>query len=407
MNIWILNHHAVTPDMSGGTRHYDFAKELIKRGHQVTIVASSFHYSKLAEMKDYNISEYLIEEIDRVKFIWFKTPPYFTNGIKRVVNMLSYTKKALYILPNLNLKKPDVIIGSSVHLFTVYAAFKLSKRYQVPFIMEVRDLWPQTLIDMGMSKYHPFVIILGQLEKYLYKKADKIITLLPRANLYIQKFGIQKEKIVWISNGADLSNVSKVKTKMYFKNNKFNVLYTGTHGFANNLDLLIDVADELKNDQTIFFTLIGDGSLKKSLQQKADKLKNIQFLPSVPKSQVYKYLSSADLLYVGLKDLPLYKYGMSMNKIFDYMAVKKPILFVSNVKDNIIEITKAGTVIKEDNPIIVAKCIKDFSLTSKDKLENTGNNGYYYLKQNFTFEVLVDKLEKVLKDSLQGNRCLK
>ena len=403
MNIWILNHYALTPDMSGGTRHYDFAKELVKRGHEVTIVASSFHYSKLQEMKTYYDNEYLIENIDGIKFIWFKTPPYFNNGIKRVINMLSFTKKAMFLLPKLQLSKPDIIIGSSVHLFAVFAAYRLSKRYKTPFIMEVRDLWPQTLIDMGMSKYHPFIMILGRLERYLYKKSDKIITLLSKADQYIQNLGIKKEKIVWISNGTDLSYCLKENSKVLLKRGKFNVLYTGTHGFANDLDLLIDVANILKSEKSIFFTLLGDGSLKESLQKKANKLKlqNIQFLPSVPKREVYKYLSSADLLYVGLKDLPLYRYGMSMNKVFDYMVVKKPILFVSTLKNSVIEKAKAGTMIRERNPLVIVQCIKKYSTMHQEKRDKIGNNGYSYLEQYFTFTILTDKLEKILIETIR------
>ncbi len=397
MNIWILNHYAVTPYMSGGTRHYDFAKELIKRGHKVTIIASSFHYSKLEETREYGKREYLIEDIEGIKFIWFKTPPYFNNGIRRVINMLSYTKKAIFLLPKLKLPKPDVVVGSSVHLFTVYAAFRLSKRYKTPFIMEVRDLWPQTLIDMGFSKYHPFILILSFLERYLYKKSDKIVTLLPNADQYIEKLGIDREKIVWISNGTNFAEYL-FKYKSLLKSDKFNILYTGTHGLANSLDILVDTASLLRDEEEIFFTLIGDGPLKEELKRKAEKLKleNIEFLPPVPKSKVFDYLLSADLLYVGLKDLPLYRYGISMNKIFDYMASKKPILFVSNIKDNIIKKAAAGTVVDREDPTAISKSIKEYVDMSTQKREKVGENGYNYLLKHHTISVLTDRLESLL-----------
>jgi len=398
MNIWILNHHALTPDMSGGTRHYDFAKELIGRGHSVVIVASSFHYSKYKEMRDYKDKQYLVEDMDGVEFVWIKTPPYYGNGIDRVKNMLYYTYKVLKIIPKLNINKPDVIIGSSVHLFAVYAAYRLSKRYQVPFVMEIRDLWPQTLIDMGMSKYHPFIMLLSQLEKFLYKKADKIITLLPKAKLYIQDLGINQEKIVWISNGTDFADDLVDSSNSFLSNEKFNVLYAGTVGLANDLDLLIDVVDILKEDSLIFFTILGDGPLKMKLLQRVEglKLQNIQFLPSVPKGEILSYLNSADLLYVGLKNLPLYRFGMSMNKVFDYMAARKPILFVSTIEDSVVEKAGCTTVIKSRDPIIIAKTIKEYSKISQKKRDEIGDKGYRYLQENFTIPVLTDKLEKTL-----------
>lgn len=403
MNIWILNHHAVVPSMSGGTRHYDFAKELVKRGHSVTIIASSFHYSKLQEMKEYSKAEYIKEDIDEIKFIWLKTPPYYGNGVTRVVNMLSYMFKAIKILPRLNLEKPDVIIGSSVHLFAVYAAFKLSKIYNTAFIMEVRDLWPQTLIDMGISKWHPFILLLAWLEKFLYTKADKIITTLPKAYLYIENLGIDKKKVEWVSNGTDINNL-KTQYKHKLDSSKFNVLYTGSHGLANNLNILIDVANDLKDDENIHFTLLGDGPLKVQLMQRAEelKLKNITFLASVPKSEVFDYLYSADLLYVGLKDSPLYKYGMSMNKVFDYLFAKKPILFVSSITDNIVALSNAGKVIRKDDKIAISKTIKDFSKMDVLELESYGNNGFKYLKDHFSTEVLVNKLENILESTIKG-----
>nr|ADT71682.1 glycosyl transferase group 1 [uncultured organism] len=189
--------------------------------------------------------------------------------------MLVFTQKALQILPTLNLKKPDIIIGSTVHLFAVFAAYRLSKRYQVPFIMEVRDLWPQTLIDMGMSKWHPFIIVLALLERYLYKRADKIITLLPDAYQYIAKF-TNRDKIEWISNGVDINNI--IYTEATNSNKKFTILYTGAIGEANNLIDLVLVAHQLKNEKEIVFKIVGNGPQKAYLLDEVKKLKDYQYI---------------------------------------------------------------------------------------------------------------------------------
>jgi len=395
-NIWIINHHAVTPEMGGGTRHYDFAKELISRGHKVTIIASSFHYAKYREMKEYGDAEYLLENIDGVDFIWIKTPSYKGNGFARVKNMVWFTCKILNVLPKLNLQKPDTIIGSSVHLFAVHAAYILSKKYKTPFIMEVRDLWPETLIEMGISKRHPFILLLGFLERYLYKRADKIITLLPHAEKYIGKF-VEKEKIVWISNGTAIKYQETFVQKLDAQ--KFNILYAGAHGMANDLDILLNATELLKENTHIHFTLIGDGVLKESLIQKTQTLglKNITFLDSVAKAQVQDYLKSADLLYVGLKDLPLYKYGMSMNKVFEYLSAKKPVLFVSAIEDNLIKTADAGAVVTSYRAEEITDVIENFSRMPQEKRDLYGQNGFEYLQKNYTIEVLSDKLEKILE----------
>lgn len=405
MNIWIINHHALTPDMSGGTRHYDFAKELIARGDKVVIVSASIHYSTYKELKEYNNQDFIEEVIDGINWIWIKTPAYKGNGINRVKNMLSFMRNTTKIIPTLKLEKPDVIIGSSVHLFAVYAAYRLSRRYKVPFVMEVRDLWPQTLIDMGISKRHPFILLLGYLEKFLYKKANKIITLLPKANLYIEKLGIKKEKIVWISNGANIKNFSH-KPKLDSK--KFNVVYSGSIGIANDLNILVEAANLLKDNNFIHFTIIGNGAMKDELaaKTKANNLANITFMEPVPKEEIYDYLFSADLLYVGLKNLPLYRYGMSMNKIFDYMSVAKPILFVSEMTENIVEIAQCGFVEKSSNIKQIAKSIELISQMPPSKLEKLGKNGYDYLQNHYSIKVLCDKLENVLKEVLDVKKSI-
>ncbi|HQR74465.1 MAG: hypothetical protein B7X69_02240, partial [Sulfurovum sp. 39-42-12] len=334
--------------------------------------------------------------IDGIDFIWIKTSPYFGNGVARVKNMLGYTYKVLRFTPKLDLKAPDIIIGSSVHLFAVYAAYRLSKKYNTPFIMEVRDLWPQTLIDMGVSRWHPFVLVLGWLECYLYRRADTIITVLPRAVEYIKRY-TDPQKVVWISNGFSCTETTLHEKKL--SDEKFNILYAGTHGLANDLEVLIDTALYLRHETHLHFTLMGEGPRKRLLQEKAEAyhLNNITFLPMVQKSEVMDYLKSADLLYVGLKDLPLYRYGMSMNKIFEYMAAKKPVLFVSNIDDNLIISCNAGKVVKNYKVEEVAKTIQTFSKMLPKQREVYAKNGYECVQQHFSIEVLTDKMESVLK----------
>jgi len=402
MNIWIFNHHALTPDMSGGTRHYDFAKELVKRGHSVTIVASSFHYSKYKEMKEYGANEYIIEGIESMKFIWIKTPPYLGNGLDRVKNMLSYSYKVLDIIPKLKLEKPDIIIGSSVHLFAVYAAYRLSQKYDTPFIMEVRDIWPQTLIDMGISKWHPFIIGLGRLEKFLYKKADKIISNLPYAYEHIEKF-VPKDKVVWIPNGVDLDNITYTSKE---KSKKFVIIYTGAIGVANNLTLLVEVAEKLQ-EKNIFFRIVGDGAEKEKFKKLVNnkQLKNISIEDSVAKNQVSEILKSSDILYISIKDSPLYKYGISMNKIFDYMAAGRVVVISSNARNNPIKDAKAGYSIEPDNLEQLEKAILDIYHLPQEKRNELGKKIRNYAEENYSISVLTDKLEKLLEDEVKKHNA--
>ena len=404
-NIWIFNHYAVTPDLPGGTRHFDFGKELVKRGYEVTIFASGFQHGTMRYCRDFSKEDFIVDEFDGVRFVWIKTFPYSGNNWRRVVNMLSYSVRAYKVARKLNTEKPDIIIGSSVHLFAVFTAYLLSKKYKTPFIMEVRDLWPQTLIDMGVSKWHPFVILLGILERFLYKRSDKIITLLPKANEYIEKLNVPEDKIVWIPNGVNLErfNFSEDNSNLKHNNVSFLITYTGAIGKANNLEILIEVAEKLnKNYPEIKFLVVGDGPEKEKLVRIAmeKNLNNIEFNALVPKNEVSKILYKSDALILLLRNSPLYKYGISLNKLFDYLASGKPIIFSSNSINNPVEEAKAGITVPPDNPEKLAEAIIMLYKMSEEERAEMGRNGKSYVEKYYSIPVLVDKLESVIRSLL-------
>lgn len=392
MKILIFNHHALTPDMGGGTRHFDFAKELINRGHTVCIVASSFHYAAYKEMKGYGEFDYLEESIESVDFVWIKTRPYRGNGFGRVLNMLDYMNKARKLEI-----EADVIIGSSVHLFAVYAAYMVAKRSATPFVMEVRDIWPQTLIDMGMSKWHPFIIVLGLFEHFLYKRAEKIITLLPEAYMHIESFGIKKEKIIWISNGVNTQGFMHIDRKR--TEQKFLVTYTGSMGKANALFTLAEVAREIAKDYNdIYFQLIGEGALKNELLEYKQKynLHNIEILPSIPKAEIAQTLKDSDVLYLGLKDSPLYRFGVSLNKLFDYLAAEVPIIFAGKIKNNPVKEAHAGYCIPPEDVEELKNAIICLYEMKEAERKRFGEGNLNYIENNFSIQFLTTKLENLL-----------
>lgn len=391
-NIWIFNHHALTPEMGGGTRHYDFAKELIKRGYSVTIFASSFHYSKYKELKLYADTDHQIEEVDGVTFVWLKTRPYRGNGLGRVINMLDYMFKVQKVVDTIE-EKPDVIIGSSVHLFAVYAAYKVAKKLETPFVMEVRDIWPQTLIDMGISKWHPFIKVLSVLEKFLYKKADKIISNLPYAYEHIGKFGVKKEDFYWISNGVDVERSQKIKAHKY-EQDKLHITYAGAVGQANQLNVLVQAAAAFKDDETMVFHIIGNGPLLEQLAKV--KTDNVILHGALPKEKAISMIKGSDILFFPLADSPVFRFGISSNKLFDYLASKKPIIFASNAKNNPVKESNSGMSIKADNVDEIVHAINKLKAMEKEALEKFGANGYAYVAKNFSIPILVDRLEACL-----------
>lgn len=202
--VWIVNHYAQTPGGVGGTRHYQLAKALRRQGWNACILAASTEYNtgfqRLAQGERVRL-----DVIDEIPFLWLRAPVYRGNGLSRIVNMFAFALHLLGRDPSQLLKRPDVIIGSSVHPFAVWSAEVLARRFKVPFVFEVRDLWPQTLIDFGLIKQRGLAArLLRALEAYLYRRASVIISLLPFAYRYIQNFGVSPRRIVWIPNGVDL-----------------------------------------------------------------------------------------------------------------------------------------------------------------------------------------------------------
>jgi len=408
MNIWIFNHYAVTPDMPGGTRHFDFARELTRRGWQVAIWASSFHHGLRKEVRLSSAENWQIEEVDGVRFVWLRTFPYEGNDWRRVINMVSYMLRAWQLgrkLPRLvpEIGRPDVVIGSSVHLLAVLAAYGVATHYKAKFIMEVRDLWPQTIIDMGeLSARHPITQLLRALERFLYRRAERIITLLPRAQEYIIACGVLQEKIVWIPNGVDLSRFDFARAAVPECHKDFRLMYMGAHGQANALDVLLQAAkivQDLGYDE-IRFILVGDGPEKHKLMAlaKALQLRNVQFHDPVPKSEVPKILGEADVLLFNLEKTKVFKYGISSNKLFDYMISGKPVISSVEAPDNPIQKAHCGLTVPPRDPEALAEAVIKLYRMPKEEREAMGRRGREFVEEHHAIPVLVEKLIRCLEE---------
>ncbi len=320
--VWV-NHYAVSPDLSGGTRHFELGRELVRLGWDVTVACTDFHFQERRYCRRQVADRTPIEEtIQGVRFCWLWSAPYQVNNWRRAANWLSFAGQVG------SLDRPaDVIIGSSPHLFAAHAARKLAARQRVPFVLEVRDLWPESLTAAGGRK-GPAYYVLDGMARSLYRKADRIIVLTPGVRETLAERGLPSERLVLAPNGVDVAAFPAPRLK---PGPQATFIYAGAHGPANGLDVLIDAAHLVRNDDRIRVVTVGDGPDKARLVARAESLglRNLTFRPSVSKAEVPNLLAGADVGLMLLRDTALFAFGVSPNKLFDYFAASLPVL--SNV----------------------------------------------------------------------------
>ena len=398
-HVWILNHYAQEPGGAGGTRHFSLARHLSRYGWRATILAASVdHATGVQRLGDSETKRYQI--YNDVPFLWLKTRDYSGNGISRVGNMLDYTRAVLNSKNLSELDPPDIVVGSSVHPLAAWAGRKLAKRYGVPFVFEVRDLWPQTLIDMGrISSRHPAALGLRWLEKSLYRDAARIIVLLPHADKYIEPLGIDRKKIEWVPNGVELDIFPHPEPKL--SGDSFTLMYFGAHGAANGLDNLLramKILDGKALVKRIGLRIIGDGPLKPALIAMAGEmgLSNVSFEPPVPKRQIAGLAAEADAFIFNLIDAPVFKYGISSNKLFDFMACGRPVVFSCDASNNPVEAAGGGVTVPAGKPDILAEAMITLSMAPEATLQAMGEANRSHIEANYEFNILGRKFASIL-----------
>ncbi|HOU95416.1 MAG TPA: glycosyltransferase family 4 protein [Bacteroidales bacterium] len=393
-------------------RIYQFSCEFIKRGHEVFILAASF--SHLRYINPRVKSTFTDEIIDGIHYKWIKTPSYNGNGFKRVMHIFLYNLK-LWIYAGRIAKEinPDVVIASGVTPLDFSGCYRIARKANAKIIYEVGDLWPLTPIELGgYSKYHPFIIVMQWAENYAYKHCDSVISLLPNSLNYMVLHGLTSEKFNYIPNGINIDEWENKEDipfeyesiiKMLKLQGKTLVAYTGSHGVANALDCLIDVANLLKNEDIVFF-LVGSGSEKENLKRKANilQLNNLYFLDPISKKSIPSFLEMIDILYIGLKRQPLFRFGISPNKLFDYMMAGKPIVQAIDAGNNIVKDANCGVYVEPENVEEISSAILKIKSLAHEEREQMGNNGKEYVIEKHSYNILVNNFLNVIKKVCQG-----
>lgn len=413
MKIWIMNHYASDMFRDKAGRHYWFAKFLEKSEYEVTIFcASSFHNTGEGIQTDGH--RFLIKKDGNTPFVFVYTKPSQGNGIDRVINMLQFYRGLFPATRSYAHAdgKPDIILASSVHPLTLLAGIKIAKKLKVPCVCEVRDLWPESLVAYGLVKGCLITKAMYAFEKHLYARAHAVIFTMAGGAEYIREKGwdsenggtISLKKVYHINNGVDLEMFNyntahyPVEDKDLSNKNWFNLVYAGSVGFANNLNLVLDAAKLLHNTK-VRFLVWGTGSELARLQKRCrdEKIKNVLFKGYISRNQMPSILTQADATFFVLHDSPLYRFGLSLNKSFEYFAAGKPTLIVGKAKYSLVDQYACGLHVSEATPQGLEKAVIALLNLDQDAYDRMGLNAKS-CAQDYDFGVLTQKLVDLLKE---------
>ncbi|WP_459907735.1 glycosyltransferase family 4 protein [Desulfotomaculum defluvii] len=403
--IWLINPYAVPPEYPASTRHYELAKELDKHGFSVVVWACCFIHV-IKEYVDHRAKgcfSFYCEKLPFATWNWLWSTSYKKNDKYRIISMIVFSAhllvKGLFCSP-----KPDVIIGSSPHMFGALSCMLLAKLRGSKFIFEVRDLWPDTLFDMKPHTSKITKKVFLRLESILYKYADAIVPLTPgiEQRLILDKH-VNKEKVQLVPNGiaidtfreTNLEEINEFK-KLLNLEEKIVVTYAGAHGQANALDTIVTCAEMLKNEKKIIFLLAGDGQERPKLVNIVEEkmLQNIKLLGPLCKQRLGVLLEVSDICLLTLKDINVFKTALP-NKIFDYMFFNKPI--IAAVNGDVAEFitnNNLGYSVEPENPEALARKIKE--IVMEGKFHQKGTRGKEFVLKRFTRESTAASLVKCI-----------
>ena len=402
MRILLIHQYFLEPNDGGGSRFNEMTKQWSGQGHEITVLAGMMHANGKEKIAEYKGKAFVKKMHDDVEVIRCHVSESYNSGfLGRLWGYFSFVFSSIWAGLFKARGKYDVILVTSPPLFVGITAYILSLMKRLPFVFEVRDLWPESAIDTGVVTNKWIIKFAYWFEAFIYKKARLINVLTPAfRDKLVKDKNVPSEKVIFIPNAADFSLAAKVvesdfdaeafRDQLGWKD-KLVITYVGAHGVANHLIQVVEAADRIKEQlPEVLFILIGGGMQKEMLRSEVEKrsLSNIQFIDPVPKAEVFKYILASDFGASILKRVDTFKTIYS-NKTFDYMSCKKPILLaIDGVSRELVETAKCGVYVEpEDIDDWVTK-VKEISLLSSEQKAEMGQSGYEYAVQHFDREKL-------------------
>jgi glycosyltransferase involved in cell wall biosynthesis len=398
MHILLLHQLLLRTDEAGMTQHFEFARHLIRSGHRITILAGTRSYLSGAERGPERGHEPGLEIIRCG--VWGQTHRSF---FQRTLGFLSFMFTSFR--HGLGLRDVDLVWSTSPPLPQVVTAWALAALKHAPLVFEVRDLWPDVAVELGILRSPILIAIARRAERFLYRHARRIVVNSPGFVPHLLRAGVPAEKLALVPNGTDTSRFSPADKGLAFRSahgleGKFVVLYAGAHGLSNDLTTLLAAADLLRGESRIVLVLIGDGKEKPALVAAAERmgLTNVRFLPPIAKEEMPSVLAAADCGLAILRPIPLFATTFP-NKVFDYMAAGRPVLLaIDGVIRGVVEEAGAGLAVPPGEPYSLARAILALAADPAEA-RRMGTRGREYVIACFDRASLAAQMERVLREA--------
>ncbi len=410
MNIWIFNHYACLSHGTGLTSHAVRAQTLVQAGHEVTIFPAAFAQSHAPAVEIEGNESFVDQFEGDVRFRFVRTRPYH-GTMGRMLNMLSYRKNVGRCIKDLD--RPDVIVGSLSHPHAVEAARQLSHRLGCRFVYEIRDIWPQSLVELGgISRMHPIYWHFRALERLAFRHAHGVISVLPGIAQYAALHGVPQQRVAYIPNGIDPELYPEPPQPPPVDIDKHQPLVISCFtrfGSGNSMETIIDAAALLQNNPDgdgILIRLVGDGPSRVSLQQQVAEqgLANVEFLDLVSKPELVELAHRSHAFVHSHRHMDVVaRYGMSVNKVFAFMASGRPVIFACRSSYDPIAESNSGISIEPEDPAAMAQAMIELRKMSPENRAAMGRRARAHVLEHHDLTKTAKKLESFLKSLMPSS----
>jgi len=404
MNLLYINHYAGTPVLGMEYRPYFLAREWVRAGHRVLMMAADFSHVRTRQPAAG------AQTIDGIDYRWIATPRYQGNGVGRVLNIAAFLATVWRDTPRLLREfAPDAVIASSTYPMDIWPARRIARRAGAKLVHEVHDLWPLSPIELaGMSPRHPFIRLCQAAEDAACRDADVVVSMLPKVHAHLQARGLDLRKLVIVPNGIDpaewraepapLRDDVAAALAQARVGGRVVVGYAGSMGRPNALDTLLDAAALLR-DEPFSVVLVGDGHERARLVQRSADLglAQVHWLPPIPKAQIPAFLQALDIAWIGWQRVPIYRFGIAPNKLMDYMMAGCAVLHAVQAGNDPVAEAGCGLTVAPESPAASADGLRRLASMPADVRRAMGERGRAFVQAHHTYPVLAQRFLQALQ----------